>query len=128
MKEKVKWKEFFSSHENAIFAWFIIVGAILLGIHFSIDRRVIAATVLLIGIAGHAFAALVAWIGLVPLVGPLIAQVLSLPFIWILNGIGYLVSLVAIKRGYSKDVINYRMATATLIVGIIIGYIIGKFI
>jgi hypothetical protein len=128
MKEKVKWKEFFSSYENAIFAWFIIVGAILLGIHFSIDRRVIAATVLLIGIAGHAFAALVAWIGLVPLVGPLIAQVLSLPFIWILNGIGYLVSLVAIKRGYSKDVINYRMATATLIVGIIIGYIIGKFI
>jgi hypothetical protein len=58
----------------------------------------------------------------------MIAQILSLPFIWILNGIGYLVSLVAIKRGYSKDVINYRMATATLIVGIIIGYIIGKVI
>jgi hypothetical protein len=128
MKKKVKWKEFFSSYENAIFAWFIIVGAILLGIHFSIDRRVIAAAVLLIGIAGHAFAALVAWIGLVPLVGPMIAQVLTLPFIWILNGIGYLVSLVAIKRGYSKDVINYRMATATLIVGIILGYILGKFI
>jgi hypothetical protein len=128
MKGKVKWKEFFSSYENAIFAWFIIVGAILLGIHFSIDRRVIALAVLLIGIAGHAFAALVAWIGLVPLVGPLIARVLTLPIIWILNGIGYLVSLVAIKRGYSKDVINYRMATATLIVGIILGYILGKFI
>jgi hypothetical protein len=125
---KVKWKEFFSSYENAIFAWFIIVGAIALGIHFSVDKRVIAAAVLLIGLAGHAFAALVAWIGLVPLVGPLIAQVLTLPFIWILNGIGYLVSLVAIKRGYSKDVINYRMATATLIVGIILGYILGKFI
>jgi hypothetical protein len=125
---KVKWKEFFSSYENAIFAWFIIIGAIALGIHFSIDRRIITAAVLLIGIAGHAFAALIAWIGLVPLVGPLIAQVLTLPFIWVLNGIGYLVSLIAIKRGYSKDVINYRMATATLIVGIILGYILGKII
>jgi hypothetical protein len=121
-------KNFFSNYENAIFAWFIIVGTIALGVHYSVDRRVIAAIVLLIGIAGHAFAALVAWIGLVPLVGPLIAQVLTLPFVWILNGIGYLVSIVAIKRGYSKDVINYRMATVTLIVGIIIGYLIGKFV
>jgi hypothetical protein len=84
--------------------------------------------VILVGIIGQAFVALVALIGLIPLVGPLIAQVLSFPFIWILNGIGYLVSIVAIKRGYSKDVINYRMATVTLIVGIIIGYILGKFI
>jgi hypothetical protein len=125
---KTKWKDFFSNYENAIFAWFIIVGAIALGIHWSVDRRVIAAVVVLIGIAGHAFAALLAWIGLVPLIGPLIVQVLTLPFIWILNGIGYLVSLIAIKRGYSKDVINYRMATATLIVGIILGYILGKFV
>jgi hypothetical protein len=125
---KFKWKEFFSNYENAIFAWFIIISAIALGSYFSVDRRIIAASVILIGIAGHAFAALIAWIGLVPIVGPLIAQVLVLPFIWILNGIGYLVSIVAIKRGYSKDVFNYRMVTVTLIVGIIIGYIAGKFI
>jgi hypothetical protein len=125
---KVSWKEFFSNYENAIFAWFIIIGTVGLGIYFSVDRRVIAAFVILIGIAGHAFGALVAWIGLVPVVGPLIAQVLTLPFVWILNGIGYIVSLIAIKRGYSKDVINYRMATVTLIVGIIIGYILGKLI
>lgn len=125
---KSKWKEFFSNYENAIFTWFIIVGAIGLGIHFSVDRRIIAAVVILIGIAGHAFAALVAGISLVPLVGPLIAKVLTLPFIWLLNGIGYLVSVVAIKRGYSKEVINYRMATVTLIIGITVGYILGKLI
>jgi hypothetical protein len=125
---KFKWKEFFSNYENAIFAWFIIIGAIALGSYFSVDRRIIAASVILIGIAGHAFAALIVWIGFVPIVGPLIAQVLVLPFVWILNGIGYLVSIVAIKRGYSKDVFNYRMVTVTLIVGIIIGYIAGKFI
>jgi hypothetical protein len=125
---KKKTKEFFASYENAIFAWFIIIGAVVLGVYWGMDRGVLAALVVLIGLAGHAFAALIAWIGLIPLVGPLAVQVLTLPFIWILNGIGYLVSLVAIKRGYSKDVMNYRMATVTLIVGIIIGYIIGKFI
>ena len=125
---KTKLKNFFSNYENAIFAWFIIVGAIALGLYFSVDRRIIAASVILIGMAGHAFAALLVWIGLVPLVGPFIAQVLALPFIWVLNGIGYLVSLIAIKRGYSKDVFSYRMVTVTLIVGIIIGYIAGKFI
>ena len=125
---KTRLKIFFSNYENAIFAWFIIIGAIALGLYFSVDNRIIAASVILIGMAGHAFAAMIAWIGLVPLVGPFIAQVLALPFVWILNGIGYLVSLVAIKRGYSKDVINYRMATVTLIVGIVIGYIAGKFI
>jgi hypothetical protein len=123
-----RWKEFFSKYKKAIFAWLIILGIIGVGITFSIDGGLLTAVVILIGIAGQAFAALVAWIGLVPLVGPLIAQVLTLPFIWLLNGIGYLVSLVAIKRGYSKDVINYRMATVTLIIGIIVGYILGKLI
>jgi hypothetical protein len=125
---KQNFKEFFSNFENAIFAWFIILGAIALGIHFAIDLRLIAAVVILIGIFGQAFAALIAWVGLVPLIGPIAAKVLALPFIWILNGIGYLFSLVAIKRGYSKDVINYRMATITLIVGIVLGYILGKLI
>jgi hypothetical protein len=123
-----KGKDFLTNYENAIFSWFIIIAAVILGLHFEVDKGIITAVVILVGIIGQAFVALVALIGLIPLVGPLIAQVLSFPFIWILNGIGYLVSIVAIKRGYSKDVINYRMATVTLIVGIIIGYILGKFI
>jgi len=106
----------------------MIIGIIAGGIYFSVDGGIVTAVVILIGIAGQAFAAVVAWVGLVPLVGPLIAQVLALPFVWLLNGVGYMVSLVAIKRGYSKDVINYRMATVTLIIGIIVGYILGKLI
>jgi hypothetical protein len=123
-----KRKDFLKVYENAIFSWFIIIAAVTLGVHFSIDRGIITAVVILIGIIGHAFAALIAWIALVPIIGPLIAQVLALPFIWILNGIGYLVSLVAIRRGYAKNIITYQIATTILIVGIIIGYILGKLI
>ena len=37
-------------------------------------------------------------------------------------------SFVAIKRGYSKDVLTYRGLTIALIVGIIMGFILGHLI
>jgi len=61
-------------------------------------------------------------------VGPLIVKILSLSFIWLLNAIGYMVAYIAIRRGYSKDVLTYRGVTVALIVGIIIGYIVGKLV
>ena len=95
-------------------------------ITYRIDNNVVALSVLIVAVIGQAFGALVAWIGFVPLVGPMVAHVLSLPFIWLLNGVGYLVSVVAIRRGYSKDVLNYRIITITLLFGITFGYVLGK--
>jgi len=94
----------------------------------SVDNSVVALAVLAVGILGQAFAALIAWIGLLPLVGPMVAHVLSLPFLWLLNGVGYLVSIVAIRRGYSKDVLNYRVITVALLFGITFGYVLGKLV
>ena len=56
----------------------------------------------------------------------MVAHILSLLFIWLLNGVGYLVSVVAIRRGYSKDVLNYRIITVTLLFCITFGYVLGK--
>ncbi|MBI3112826.1 MAG: hypothetical protein HYZ01_14765 [Ignavibacteriales bacterium] len=123
-----KVRQFLSTYRNAIITWLVIAALVQIGFSLSIDRDVIAFVVVLVGIFGQAFAALIAWIGLVPIVGPIVAQVLSLPFIWILNGVGYLVSIVAIKRGYSKEVLNYRVITVILLIGITLGYILGKLI
>lgn len=120
--------QFFSNYRVAILAWVLIVLLILAGLYYSVDKNAIAMAVLMVGLLGHAFAALIAWIGLVPLVGPMIAQVLALPFLWLLNGVGYVASIIAIRRGYSKDVLNYRIITITLLVGITLGYILGKLI
>jgi hypothetical protein len=62
----------------------------------------------------------------VPIIGPLLVKVLSLSIIWLLNAVGYLVSYVAIKRGYSKDVLTYRAVTISLITGIVIGFILAN--
>ena len=123
-----KVQQFLSNYRVAILAWLLIIFLITAGLYYSIDTNVVALAVLIVGVLGQAFAALIAWIGFVPLVGPMVAHVLSLPFIWLLNGVGYLVSIVAIKRGYAKDVLNYRMITVALLFGITFGYVLGKLV
>ena len=80
------------------------------------------------GLVSQAFIGLINLIALIPVVGPLVAKVLALPIYWILNGLGYFVSLIAIKKGYSKDVVNYRVLTIVFLVGVAVGFIIGHLI
>ena len=96
--------------------------------YFGWDAKTVTAGVLLFGVVSNLFVWILSLIGMVPVIGPLIVKVLSLSIIWLLNAIGYLVSFVAIKRGYSKDVLTYRGLTIALIIGIIIGYVIGHFL
>jgi hypothetical protein len=108
--------------------WLAIIVFIWLANQKRVDAKVIAGSVLAVGLITNAFAWLLGVIALVPLIGPLIAKVLSVGFIWLLNAIGYLVSFIAIKRGYTQDVLTYRGLTIAVIIGIVIGYVLGKLI
>ena len=115
--------------------WRIMLPAILLialmiylGYFYQVDHKVIAGGTVVIGLLSGAFAWLVGIIGLVPIIGPILVKVLSIGFIWLLNAVGYVISYIAIKRGYSQDVLTYRGLTIALIVGIITGYIIAQYI
>lgn len=107
----------------ALLAILILVG---LGFYYHWDVKVVALVAVIFAIFTNVFAWLLALIAVVPVAGPLLIKLLALPIIWLLNAIGYLVSFVAIKRGYSQDVITYRGLTIALIIGIIIGFIIGN--
>ena len=106
----------------------LIMLMIYLGYHYQVDARVIAGGTLVVGLLSGAFAWVVGIIGLVPFVGPIIVKVLSIGFIWLLNAVGYVISYVAIKRGYSQDVLTYRGLTIALLVGIVTGYILAQYI
>jgi hypothetical protein len=106
--------------------WLGIAALVGVGLHFNIDGGVIAGSVVVVGLLSHAFAWLLGIIALVPIIGPIIVKVLSIGFIWLLNAVGYLVAYVAIRRGFSKDVLTYRGLTIALIIGIVIGYVLGK--
>jgi len=106
----------------------LLIGLVWLGFRFNVDDRVIVGGAVLFGLLSSLFAWIVGLLGLIPFVGPLIVKVLAIPIIWLLNALGYLVSFIAIKRGYSQDVLTYRGLTIALIVGIIIGFILGHLI
>ena len=108
--------------------WLAILGFAWWAFQAHVDTAVIAGSVLVVGLISNAFAWLLGLIALVPLIGPLVVKVLSVGFIWLLNAVGYLVSYIAIKRGYSKDVLTYRGLTVAVIIGIIIGFILGKLV
>jgi len=104
----------------------LIAVLIYLGSYYHIDYKVIAGGTVVIGLLSGVFAWLVGVIGLVPVIGPILVKVLSLSVIWLLNALGYLISYIAIRRGYSQDVLTYRGLTIALIIGIVIGFVLGS--
>ncbi len=124
----VSLKFFFRAFWKTILTWIVIVTFIVVAIHYKVDKSVIGGAVVIFGIVSQAFIGLLNIIGLVPLVGPLVAKILALPLFWLINALGYFVSILAIKRGYSQEVVNYRILTVVLLVGIVIGFVLGKII
>ncbi len=121
-------KDFFRTFWKTILLWIIIGIFIVIALHYQVDKNIIGGSVVIFGIITQAFIGLLNIIGLVPLIGPIVAKVLALPLFWLINALGYFVSIIAIKRGYSKQVINYRILTIVLLIGIVIGFILGKLI
>ena len=121
-------KDFILAFWKTIFVWVIIGVFIAVALHYEVDKAVIGGVVVVFGLITQAFVGLISIIALLPFVGPIVAKLLALPIFWLINALGYFVSIVAIKKGYSKDVLNYRVLTIVLLIGIVIGYIIGKLV
>ncbi len=108
---------------------FLLLAALVyLGYRYHVDNKVIAGSAVVIGLLSGVFAWLVGIVGIVPIIGPIIVKVLSIGFIWLLNAVGYVISYIAIKRGYSQDVLTYRGLTIALLVGIVLGYILAQYV
>lgn len=121
-------KNFFLAFWKTIAVWIIIGVFVTIALHYEVDKALIGGVVVVFGLITQAFVGLISIVALVPLIGPIIAKLLALPIFWLINALGYFVSVIAIKKGYSKDVLNYRVLTIVLLIGIVIGYIIGKFV
>ena len=122
---KAKWASL-NPYIRLIILWLTIAVIVVVGVELGVDKKVIGIAVAVFALATHAFVSLLALIALIPFLGPLLVTVLTLPFFWIVNGIGYWLSLLAIKRGYAKEVVNYRVLTFAFLLGILMGYVLGK--
>ena len=95
---------------------------------FKLDIRAITIITLLLGYITNVFVGLTTLVGLIPVIGPIILKVFTIPFFWLLNGMGYFTSAYAIKKGYGKDIMGHRFITIILLMGIVLGYILGHLI
>lgn len=94
----------------------------------QLDSRAIAIITIVVGYITNVFAGLSVLISTIPIIGPLIVKLFTIPIFWLLNATGYFTSAYAIKKGYGKNVVSHRLMTLALLIGIILGYILGHLV
>ena len=119
---------FIKSNPKTIWTLLGIGIIIYLMLAYKLDIRAITIITLILGYITNVFVGLTTLIGLVPVIGPLIVKVFTIPFFWLLNGMGYFTSAYAIKKGYGRDIMSHRLITIVLLTGIVLGYILGHLI
>ena len=117
-----------STYRNKIIIWTLIVAIIYVALYYGIDKKLIVFAAFIIGVFTEIFAGIGILIAAIPVVGPMIIKIISIPIFWVLNALGTLVSGLAIKKGYATELARGRIMTLALLIGMIIGYIIGNLI
>ena len=119
----LKWK---------IVLWILLLTIVYLafsyGKQYGINERIIILATLLLGVFTQIFTGITSLIAIIPFFGPFILKVVSIPIFYFLNALGWVVSAIAIKKGYVNELSRSRTVTFALLVGIIIGYILGNII
>ena len=100
---------------------------IYLMLHFDLDVRFIAIITIIIGYITNFFSSLLLIIGVIPIIGPMIVKILTLPVFWLINGLSYFTSAYAIQKGYGKVIFKQRIIILILLFGMVLGYVIGNF-
>ena len=121
-----------SSLKWKIVLWILLFTMIYLafsyGKQYGINERIIILATLVLGVFTQIFTGITSLIAIIPFFGPFILKVVSIPIFYFLNALGWVVSAIAIKKGYVNELSKSRTVTFALLVGIIIGYILGNII
>lgn len=130
-KPKLKKPKF---KENLVIAVTILIMiSVFYGLtYFGVDKILSAAIIALLGIlmeiARQVFSQVIFIIQSIPYIGPIIAKVIVWPFFITINGIAYLVTLTFIRVRGVKEVANAKLLTAVFLIGILLGFILGRVI
>ena len=104
-----------------ILSFTIIYLAFSYGKQYGINERIIILATLTLGVFTQIFTGITSIIAIIPFFGPFILKVVSIPVFYFLNALGWVVSAIAIKKGYVNELSRSRTVTFALLVGIIIG-------
>lgn len=121
-------KRFVKANRKLLSVWILIILFTVCGLTLNLDAKAVALGILVFGYATHAFAGLLLLVAAIPVVGSSIVAVITLPFFLVINGLAYIITLIALRKGRATSVINSRILVSALLVGIIIGYVMGRFL
>ena len=119
---------FFKNYKFHILLWVLIGVSVVVALQYGVDVKIVVFTTLILGIFTQVFAGLGALIAMIPIIGPILIKVITIPFFWMINALGHGVSIVAIKKGYTNELVKSRVLTIALLIGIVLGYIMGNLI
>ncbi len=123
-------RRFYKKPRVIVLLWVVLVLIIVLGWRLHVDNHIVYALAILWGLGTQifsvTFAALLSSLGAAPLVGPFLVKIITLPLFLLINGLAFFASLVGLKMGHKRTVFESRLAATILMIGILIGYIIGK--
>tara|TARA_B100000029_G_scaffold61174_2_gene55008 strand:- start:1385 stop:1708 length:324 start_codon:yes stop_codon:yes gene_type:complete len=103
-----------------------MLGMIKLMLFFQLDVRIITIITITIGYITNFFSSLLLLIGLIPIIGPMIIKIFTLPTFWLINGLSYFTSAYAIQQGYGEILFKQKIVILILLLGVVIGYILGN--
>ena len=121
-------KGFLKHRGKHLLVWALILVIMIVALKMEVDGKIVVFVTLILGFFTQIFSGFGALIAMVPWVGPFFIKIFTIPFFWMLNAMGYFVSIIAIKKGYSKELTRSRVLTVALLFGIIIGYVLGHII
>ena len=124
----MQFKTLLKIYYKKILFWFLLASIVTLALNYGIDKKIIVFSAFIISVFTEAFVGLSVLIAAVPVIGPMIIKIVTIPVFWIFNAMGTLVSGLAIKKGYATELARGRILTLALLIGMIIGYIIGNLI
>ena len=108
--------------------WAVMACLVWWAFESRVEPTVIAGGVVVVGLVTNAFIWLLGLVGLVPVVGPFVVGLVTTGFLLLINAVSSIISYIAIKRGYTRDMLTFKGVTIALIIGVAIGFIIGRLI
>ena len=97
-----------------------------LGVDKILSTAIIALLGIFMEIARQVFSQVIFIIQSIPYIGPIIAKVIVWPFFITINAVAYLVTLTFIRVKGVKEVANAKLLTAVFLIGILLGFILGR--
>ena len=130
-KPKLK-KQKFKEDLEIVVTILIMISVFYVLTYLGVDKILSTAIVALLGIfmevARQVFSQVIFIIQSIPYIGPIVAKVIVWPFFITINAVAYLVTLTFIRIRGVKEVTNAKLLTTVFLIGILLGFILGRVI